>query len=132
LNLHSLVPRPTSASRAFDCRERSHASAITAWRTLLILVAFVFVRAGNAQNHPELHWQVLETEHFRVLYHEGLETAAGKAAEVAEEAYGPTTKLYGYEPRSKVRIILKDYDDFANGANTITSSVELRTGCATL
>jgi Tol biopolymer transport system component len=116
LNLHSLVPRPTSASRAFDCRERSHASAITAWRTLLILVAFVFVRAGNAQNHPELHWQVLETEHFRVLYHEGLETAAGKAAEVAEEAYGPTTKLYGYEPRSKVRIILKDYDDFANGA----------------
>ena len=71
---------------------------------------------ANAQNHPELQWQVLETEHFRVLFHEGLETAAGKAAEVAEEVYGPITRLYDYQPGSKVRIVLKDYDDVANGA----------------
>ena len=24
-----------------------------------------------AQNHPELAWQVVETEHFRIFYHEG-------------------------------------------------------------
>ena len=72
--------------------------------------------AAWPQNHPELEWQLLETEHFRVLYHQGLEGAAARAAEVAEQAYGPVTRLYGYEPGSKVRIILKDHDDYANGA----------------
>ena len=35
---------------------------------------------------------------------------------MAEQAYGPITQLYGYEPGSKVRIVLKDFDDLANGA----------------
>ena len=69
-----------------------------------------------AQNHPELTWQVLETEHFRVLYHESLEAVAQRAGGIAESAYGPVTELYGYEPDGPVRLILKDYDDYANGA----------------
>jgi len=71
---------------------------------------------AGAQNHPELDWQVLDTENFRVLYHQGLEGAAGRAAEIAEAAYEPVTRLYGYEPDGKVRIVLKDHDDYANGA----------------
>ena len=70
----------------------------------------------GAQNHPELDWRVFETAHFRVLYHQGLEHAASRAAQIAEEAYGPITQLYGYEPSERVRIVLKDYDDYANGA----------------
>jgi hypothetical protein len=69
-----------------------------------------------AQNHPELDWQVIESEHFRVLYHQGLEEAAQRAVQIAEEAYGPVTGLYGYQPGGKVRILIKDYDDYANGA----------------
>ena len=69
-----------------------------------------------AQNHPELTWRTLASEHFRVLYHDGLEHTARQAAEVAEAAYGPVTRLYGYRPAGPVRIILKDYDDYANGA----------------
>ena len=69
-----------------------------------------------AQNHPELIWRTLETEHFRVLYHDGLEHTARQAAEVAEAAYGPVTRLYGYRPAGPVRVILKDYDDYGNGA----------------
>ena len=68
------------------------------------------------QNHPELNWKVFETEHFRVFYHQGLENAAQRAGKIAEEAYGPVTTLYDYEPNEKVRIVLKDYDDYANGA----------------
>ena len=68
------------------------------------------------QNHPELDWKVFETEHFRVFYHQGLQNAAQRAGEIAEEAYGPVTTLYDYEPKKKVRIVLKDYDDYANGA----------------
>ena len=72
--------------------------------------------AATAQNHPELRWQVVETEHFRVMYHQGLEGAAARAAEIAEHAYAPVTDLYDYRPVDKVRIVLKDYDDYANGA----------------
>ena len=72
--------------------------------------------AASSQNHPELDWQVLETEHFRILYHQGLEEAGRQAAAIAEAAYGPVTQLYGYEPGERVRIVLKDYDDYANGA----------------
>lgn len=86
----------------------------------LLLMVAASVTAGAysaaAQNHPELDWQVLETEHFRVEFHQGLEHAARYTAEVAEAAYGPITELYSYEPTSKIRIILKDYDDYANGA----------------
>ncbi len=79
---------------------------------LLLLLPF----AALAQNHPELDWQVIESEHFRVLYHQGLDEAAQRAAQIAEEAYGPVTELYGYRPGGKVRILIKDYDDYANGA----------------
>ena len=72
--------------------------------------------AAGAQNHPELTWQVLATAHFRVVYHDGLEETARRAAQIAEEAWGPVTRLYAYEPDGPVRILLKDYDDYANGA----------------
>ena len=68
------------------------------------------------QNHPELEWHVLVTEHFRVLYYEGLEALAQRAAGIAEAAWEPVTELYDYRPDGPVRLILKDYDDYANGA----------------
>ena len=83
-------------------------------RALLLLLLLPL--AVLAQNHPELDWQVIETDHFRVLYHQGLAAAAQRAALIAEEAYGPVTSLYGYQPGGKVRILIKDYDDYANGA----------------
>ncbi len=85
-----------------------------AWGVLLF--SLLWLRGAHAQNHPELQWQVFETDHFRVLYHQGLEVAASRAGQIAEEAYGPITRLYDYEPSEKVRIVLKDFDDYANGA----------------
>ena len=84
-------------------------------RIALALLAALAVPAV-AQNHPELDWKVLDTTHFSILYHQGLDEAAARTAEVAEAAYGPVTALYNYEPSGRVRIILKDYDDYANGA----------------
>ena len=84
--------------------------------TLLVGLVLGWVSASSAQNHPELAWQVVETEHFRIFYHEGLTGAAARAARIAEAAYAPLTELYGYEPDGRVRIVLKDHDDYANGA----------------
>ena len=71
--------------------------------------------AGNA-NHPELRWEVIETDHFKLYFHQGLASFADRAARAAESAYAPVTSLYGFEPAEKVRIVLNDADDFANGA----------------
>ncbi len=70
---------------------------------------------------PELSWHTIETEHFLVHYHgsqDGLssERTAHVVARVAEEVYGPITSLYDHEPDSKVSIILKDFEDYSNGA----------------
>lgn len=85
-------------------------------RGLALCLVLGWASASSAQNHPELAWQVVETEHFRVFYHEGLAGAAARAARIAEAAYAPLTKLYGYAPDGRVRIVLKDHDDYANGA----------------
>ena len=67
-------------------------------------------------NHPELRWRTFETEHFHVYYHQGVERVAALAAEIAEDAYGPLTELYGYEPGDKIHLVINDADDYANGA----------------
>ena len=80
-----------------------------------LLIATVFNPAGAA-NHPELVWHTVETEHFRVHYHDGVEQTAQAAARIAEAIYPRITGLYDYEPPGKTDLILIDYDDVANGA----------------
>ncbi|MCK4967206.1 biopolymer transporter Tol, partial [bacterium] len=70
----------------------------------------------EAYNHPELDWNVIETEHFSVYYHNGLDRTPKILAKIAEEIYGPITSLYKYEPDGKIHIIVKDTDDYSNGA----------------
>ncbi|MFN3821353.1 MAG: biopolymer transporter Tol, partial [bacterium] len=67
-------------------------------------------------NHPELHWKVLTTEHFQVVYHTEAEWTARKIAAIAEQVWEPITELYHYRPEGKVFIIVRDHDDFSNGA----------------
>lgn len=85
--------------------------------TFFLLIALsASAHAQFDATHPELDWQVVETEHFKVYYHQGLEKFAERATTAAEEAYGPVTSFYNFEPDEKVRLILKDTDDYANGA----------------
>jgi len=66
------------------------------------------------QNH--LPWFTIESEHFLVHYQEGSSYAAQKTSKIAEEIYGPVTSLYQHEPDRKVSIVLRDREDFSNGA----------------
>jgi Tol biopolymer transport system component len=81
----------------------------------------VFISLSVAQdeqhyNHGELNWQTLETKHFFVHFHNGAERTARTIAIIAEDIYGPVTTLYQHEPDHKVSFIIKDYDDYSNGA----------------
>ncbi len=66
--------------------------------------------------HPELEWRTIHTEHFYVHYHLGAERTAKIIAKIAEDIYEPITSFYNHKPDGKVSFIVKDYDDYSNGA----------------
>lgn len=86
-------------------------SAATLFGVILVLAGAV-----RAQNSVQLDWRTLETDHFRVYYHQGEDRIAQVAARIAEEAYGPVTQLYAFEPEGRVHLVLKDSEDASNGA----------------
>ncbi len=71
---------------------------------------------GAEYNHPELKWSTIETEHFFVHFHNGAEHTGKVTAKIAEEIFAPITSLYDYKPDGKIHFVIKDYDDFSNGA----------------
>jgi len=74
---------------------------------------------------PELEWQTLETEHFRVHFHQGLDGLAGYVAQISEDAYGVIYEEFGQAP-DKFDVIILDAFDFSNGsANFLTNTVTL-------
>jgi len=83
------------------------------------LVRPVFSQVGfnlfNQRNHPELHWQVLETSHFQIIYHQRLERIAVRSAEIAETCFETLSVNFGHVPDKKIPIYLSDQDEIANG-----------------
>lgn len=65
-------------------------------------------------NH--LKWYTLSSEHFEVHFQEGNDRTAQIVSRIAEEVYGPITDLYRHKPNTKVSIVLKDREDYSNGA----------------
>ncbi|MEX2399290.1 MAG: hypothetical protein WD423_00870 [Rhodothermales bacterium] len=70
---------------------------------------------------PTLEWFTIETEHFNVVFHhdttgEGSSRTGQVVARIAEEVYEPITSLYDYVPNDKITVVLKDFEDYSNGA----------------
>ncbi len=71
---------------------------------------------------PGLNWYTIETPHFNVVFHadsagRGSSRTAQAVARIAEDIYAPITSLYAHEPDTRVTFILKDYEDYSNGAS---------------
>ena len=68
----------------------------------------------------DLDWRTIETEHFDVHYHTDDESSvpwtATEVARQAENIYGPITELYGHIPSGKTAIVIRDFEDYSNGA----------------
>lgn len=96
----------------------SHATrkSLSLFFLLSFLGAILVAQEEYHYNHGELNWQTLETEHFFVHYHNGAERTARVVAKIAEDIYGPVTALYQHAPDQKVSFVIKDYDDYSNGA----------------
>ncbi len=63
---------------------------------------------------PGLDFWTLETEHFRIHFHQGLEGVAHEVAGLAEDAYDVLKEEFGGAP-DKLDLVLVDPFDFANG-----------------
>ena len=91
--------------------------------TLKTLLAVVIIAAvyltptvpSLARTNPSLEWKTLETEHFNVHYHEGAEWTAEQVASIAEEIRPYINGFYRHDP-GRVNFIIKDTEDYANGA----------------
>ena len=69
-------------------------------------------RAGD----PHVRWYTLQTPHFRVNFHGGLESLAQRTASIAEHAYNTLTPALDHRPSEVIEILLTDDADFANGS----------------
>lgn len=94
-------------------------------RTYLLLLLSLFCSmSAYTQTNPEfydysynhLQWYTIESDHFMVHFQEGNSRSAQVVSRIAEEIYDPITELYQHEPNSKVNIVLKDREDYSNGA----------------
>ncbi|RAP31489.1 hypothetical protein DID76_02655, partial [Candidatus Marinamargulisbacteria bacterium SCGC AG-414-C22] len=68
---------------------------------------------GN--NHPELEWQTLSTEHFNVHFHQGLEDKAQEALLISEQARPTLMKQIRLTDLPVIDIILTREDSILNG-----------------
>jgi Tol biopolymer transport system component len=83
---------------------------------LLLLALLLLPAAAGAQPHdPDYRWHTIDTPHFLVHYHQGLEALAQRAARVAERAHARLAPALGYSPAERTHLVLSDDSDVANG-----------------
>ncbi|MBE2279611.1 MAG: PD40 domain-containing protein [Ignavibacteriaceae bacterium] len=63
----------------------------------------------------EFEWFTIKGENVEVHFHEGAERTAKVVLAIAEEIWEPVTLLYAFDP-GKVHYVIKDIDDYSNGA----------------
>lgn len=68
---------------------------------------------------PSLKFSTIETGHFAIHYHQGLEETGKKAAGMAEDIHASLSKDLLWSPREKTNIVLIDNTDFANASATV-------------
>jgi len=85
---------------------------------LLVLIQFGFSQnmwMWNQRTHPELKWSTLETAHFNIHYHQGLDSIAYRGAQVAEQCYQPILDQLELDDFGKTDIVFSSEDEILNG-----------------
>jgi hypothetical protein len=84
---------------------------------LLLVLSALFsprVWAGDGQ----LHWQTIETAHFRINFPSHLIELARHTARHCEDAWDVLVPLLNHRPSQRVEVSISDYGDSANGSAT--------------
>ncbi|MCL2723144.1 MAG: BamA/TamA family outer membrane protein [Polyangiaceae bacterium] len=93
-------------------------SSVAALAICVALAILVVARPAGAVSDPSLAWYTIETPHFRVTYHSGIEEVAEHVASVAESIHDSMAWHVGWDPKEPVEIQLIDSSESANGLST--------------
>ncbi len=90
-------------------------------RLLLVICLLILfpVSSKTAMVDPAFSFKQIETTHFHIYYHQGLEGMARRAATIAEEVEQKLVDLLQWQPEQKTHIVIADNSDFANGLTTV-------------
>ena len=90
---------------------RKNASGVVLASALCLCLGAVPARAAfpDGFNHSELNWHELVTQHFRIIYHDGLDETADLVAHIAEASYDRVCDSVGARPKAKTPVVLADY-----------------------
>src|SRR4030065_52724 len=94
-------------------------------KSIIYLSAIFLLHAAfsdAAVKDTSYRFSTIETEHFSIHFHQGLDDLAQKAALIAEEIHGPLTLQFNWTPREKTQVVLIDDTDFTNGFATVLPS----------
>lgn len=85
-------------------------------RGVILLVLFGLAPLQAAVFHQAgLDWRSLESEHFQVHFHDGLEGEARKLLAVAERVHTRLSDFLQWQPQGRTEIVLTDEYDVSNG-----------------
>jgi len=85
--------------------------------TSVLLLTFAVTTSGQFfAADARLDWWMLDTPHFYIIYHTGLEEVAQEAADLAEFAYDFWERELDYHLEAKTKIVLVDNTDLNGGA----------------
>jgi Tol biopolymer transport system component len=86
---------------------------------VLSLLLLCWAATAGAQPYdPAYRWRTIETEHFRITFHQGEERLAGLVADAAERAHAALSPVLGYAPPRRTEVVISDDSDDANGSAT--------------
>ncbi len=83
--------------------------------TLLLCLSSI---SDAARLDTSFTFSTIETPHFSIHFHQGLEAIAQRAAVIAEEAHDALTREFSWQPGGKTELVLIDDSDFMNGSAT--------------
>ena len=105
------VPTPTNRTSG-----RRTAGPLTCLAMLLSAWLLLAAPPASAASYdPELTWQTLRTEHFKITFHDGLEQQAEELGQLCDGVYDKVSPRIGTELERPVELVLVDHTDSANG-----------------
>ena len=90
--------------------------------TILVLLLPGPASAQLQVARPDASYRTFDTDHFRVVYVEGLEEVARRAARHAEEAHRTLTESFFPPPDRRIEILVTDHNDVSNGFAMVAPS----------
>jgi Tol biopolymer transport system component len=87
---------------------------------LLVMLAILMpLPCYSASIDPSFRFSTIETDHFTIHFHQGLEMSAYRAADILEDVHNTLTENFQWTPQDRTQVVLLDNTDFANGLATV-------------